>query len=144
MRCIVYWFIVYNVYLVSVGNQLDGYNITQKLYLWWRHQMETFSALLALCLGVNSPHKSQWGGPFDVFFDLRLNKRLSKQSWGWWFETPSRSSWRHCNAKNYTYCSPFLCFIVAWYRPILTLNMLNCLKDYKRYLINILDLAFPK
>ena len=29
---------------------------------------------------------------FDVFFDLRLNKLLSKQSWGWWFETPSRSS----------------------------------------------------
>ena len=26
---------------------------------------------------------------FDVFFDLRLNKRLGKQSWGWWFETPS-------------------------------------------------------
>ena len=34
---------------------------------------------------------------FDVFFDLRLNKRLSKQSWGWWFETPSPSLWRHCN-----------------------------------------------
>ena len=34
---------------------------------------------------------------FDVFFDLRLNKRLSKQSWGWWFETPSRSLWRHCS-----------------------------------------------
>ena len=34
---------------------------------------------------------------FDVFFDLRLNKRLSKQSWGWWFETPSRLLWRHCN-----------------------------------------------
>ena len=30
---------------------------------------------------------------FDVFFDLRLNKRLSKQSWGWWFETPSRALW---------------------------------------------------
>ena len=26
---------------------------------------------------------------FDVFLDLRLNKRLSKQPWGWWFETPS-------------------------------------------------------
>ena len=25
---------------------------------------------------------------FDIFCDLRLNKRLSKQSWGWWFETP--------------------------------------------------------
>ena len=34
---------------------------------------------------------------FDVFFDLGLNKRLSKQSWGWWFETPSRSLWRHRN-----------------------------------------------
>ena len=34
---------------------------------------------------------------FDAFFDLRLNKRLSKQSWGWWFETPSYSLWRHCN-----------------------------------------------
>ena len=32
------------------------------------------------------------------FFDLRLNKWLSKQSWGWWFETPSRSLWHHRNA----------------------------------------------
>ena len=32
----------------------------------------------------------------DIFFDLCLNKRLSKQSLGWWFETPSRSLWRHC------------------------------------------------
>ena len=32
---------------------------------------------------------------FDVFFDLRLNKRLSKQSWGWWFEMPWRPLWRH-------------------------------------------------
>ena len=49
---------------------------------------------------VNSPHKGQW--LFDVFFDLRLNKRLSKQSWGWWFETISRPLWRHCNAKILT------------------------------------------
>ena len=34
---------------------------------------------------------------FDVFFDLRLNKRLSKQSWGWWLETLSRPLWRHRN-----------------------------------------------
>ena len=37
---------------------------------------------------------------FDVFFDLRLNKRLSKQPWGWWLETPSWSLWRHCNVTN--------------------------------------------
>ena len=34
---------------------------------------------------------------FDVFFDLRLNKRSSKQSKRQWVETPSRSLWRHCN-----------------------------------------------
>ena len=32
---------------------------------------------------------------FDVFFDWRLNKRLNKQSWDWWFETPSCPLWRH-------------------------------------------------
>ena len=34
---------------------------------------------------------------FDIFFDLRLNKRLSKPSWGWWFETLSCPLWRQCN-----------------------------------------------
>ena len=34
---------------------------------------------------------------FDVFFDLCLNKRLSKQSWGWWFETLPRPLWHQCN-----------------------------------------------
>ena len=32
----------------------------------------------------------------SCFFDLRLNKRLSKQWWGWWFETPSHPLRRHC------------------------------------------------
>ena len=40
---------------------------------------------------------------FDVFFDLRPNKQLSNQSWCWWFETPSRSLWRHCNEYNMAY-----------------------------------------
>ena len=46
---------------------------------------------------VNSPHKGQWRGTQMFFYDLRLIKRLSKQSWGWWFETPSLPLWRHCN-----------------------------------------------
>ena len=37
---------------------------------------------------------------FDVFFDLCLNKRWSKLSWGWWCETLSRSLWRHRNDKH--------------------------------------------
>ena len=36
----------------------------------------------------------------DVFFDLRLNKRLSKQSRPRWFETPSLSLWYHCNGAR--------------------------------------------
>ena len=36
---------------------------------------------------------------FDVFFDLGLNKRLSKQPWGWWFGLPSWSLWLQCNAQ---------------------------------------------
>ena len=67
----------------------------------WRHQMETFSALLVVC-AWNSPVTGEFTAQrpvtrsFDVFFDLRLNKRLSKQWWGWWFET---SLWGHCNEK---------------------------------------------
>ena len=69
---------------------------------WWRHQMETFSALLAVCeenptVTGEFPSQMQVTWSCDVFFDLRQNKRLSKQSWGWWFETPSRPLWRHCN-----------------------------------------------
>ena len=69
---------------------------------WWRQQMETFSALLALC-ARNSPVTGEFPPQrpvtrsFDVFFHLCLNKRLSKQSWRWWFQTPSRPLWRHCN-----------------------------------------------
>ena len=73
-----------------------------KLWAWWRHQMETFSALLAIC-AENSPVPGEFPTQrpmtrnFDVYFDLRPNKRLSKQSWGWWFETPLRPFWRHRN-----------------------------------------------
>ena len=72
---------------------------------WWRHQMETFPALLAICAG-NSPVPDEFPAQrpvtrsVDVFFDLRLNKRLSEQSWGWWFETLSRPLWRHCNGTT--------------------------------------------
>ena len=76
-----------------------------ELNTWWRHQMETFSASLAICAG-NSPVPGEFLAQrpvtrsFDAFFDLRLNKRLSKQSLGWWSETLSRPLWRHCNVMH--------------------------------------------
>ena len=75
---------------------------------WWRHQIEAFSALLALCVG-NSPVTGEFPSQrpvtrsFDVSFDLHLNKRLSKQSWGWWFETPSCPLWPHCNGGDFNW-----------------------------------------
>ena len=52
---------------------------------WWRHQMETFSALLAICAGISPvtgafPTQRPVTRGVDVFFDLPLNKQLSKQS----------------------------------------------------------------
>ena len=69
---------------------------------WRRNQMKTHSKLLAICARNSTvtgefPVQRPVTWSFDVFFELRLNKRLSKQSWGWWFETPSRPLWRHCN-----------------------------------------------
>ena len=73
---------------------------------WWCHQMETFSALLAICAGnspvtgefpAHSPHKGQRREALMfLFFYLCLNIRLRKQSWGWWLETLSRPLWCHC------------------------------------------------
>ena len=76
----------------------------QSIATWWRHQIETFSALLGICAG-NLPVTGEFPAQrpvmrsFEVFFDLCVNKRLSKQSWGWWFEMPSRSLRRHCNER---------------------------------------------
>ena len=71
---------------------------------WWRHEMEAFPALLTVCAGNSLvtgefPTQNPVTRTFDVFFDLRLNKRLSIQSKRRWFETPPCSLWRHCNGK---------------------------------------------
>ena len=75
--------------LLATRNQQGGKVGTLRgSSIWWRHQMETLSALLAICAG-NSPGTGEFPEQrsatrsFDVFFDLRLNKRLRKQSWGW-------------------------------------------------------------
>ena len=82
---------------------------------WWRHQTETFSALLVICAG-NSPVTDELPAQrpvtrsFDVFLDLSLNKRLSKQWWGWWFETPSCPWWHHCNEQRKDRFTPVLAY----------------------------------
>ena len=82
---------------------------------WWRHQMELISALLALC-AENSPVPGEFHAQrpvtrsFDVFFDLHPNKRLSKQWWGWWFETSPCPLRRHRNVNIVVYLGQNLDF----------------------------------
>ena len=87
--------------------------------LWWRHHMETFLRYRPFVRGihwssVNSPPPPPPPPPphththtqrpmtlsFDIFFDLRRKKRLSKQSRHRWLETASYSLWRYCNVLN--------------------------------------------
>ena len=80
---------------------------------WWRHQMETFSALLAPCEG-NPPLTGGFPSQRPVtqnFDDLRLNIQFSKQSRRWWFEAPSLSLWRHCDEIS-DYCPKYWFLLV--------------------------------
>ena len=88
-----------------------NYKVTARFLVccisWWRHEMETFSALLAICAGSSPvpgefPTQRPVTQSFDVFFDLRPNKQLSKHWLGWWFEMPSCSLWSHCNVLCYS------------------------------------------
>ena len=89
------------------------------LFPWWRHQIKIFSALLALCAG-NSPVTGEFPAErpvtrgFYVFFVLRLDKRLSKQWWGWWYETVSRPLWRHSNVQIHP-CGVSPIMITSWH-----------------------------
>ena len=86
--------------MISIKSRSPLQHIWKTPMPWWRHKMETFSALLALCAG-NSPVTGEFPlqrpvtRSFDVFFDLSLNKRVRRSRW---FETPS--SWRQCNTTK--------------------------------------------
>ena len=95
--------------------------VDQQALIYWIHSMEWWllvgpHPIIILCMMTSSngtifrvtgPLCGEFTGPgefpaqrpvtqsFDVFFDLCLKTRLSTQPWGWWFETPPWSLWRH-------------------------------------------------
>ena len=133
------------LYFVNVGNcNFDLHMIfsvrcaEHQLFSWWRHQMEmeAFSALLALWAGYSPvtgefPSQRPVTRSFDVFFDLCLNKRLSKQSWVWWFETPSRSGCSSTLVQQplKRYCLPSWIVSVDQWKNIGNLWKLKYMKD---------------
>ena len=76
------------------------------LWLKWRHVASEILVNTVSGNGLLSDDTKPLQRPvtrsFDVFFGLCLNKRLSKQSLGWWYETPSRWLWGHCNEQRLT------------------------------------------
>ena len=110
--------------------------------------MVTISALMTLCAG-NSPGHGEFPAQrpvtrsFDVFIDLRLDKQLSKQSGGWWFETLSCPLWRHRNdvIQVNTYRFIIICDgneICFWYCNSLRMT------DYLLFLCLLLFSSCPK
>ena len=77
---------------------------------------------------------------FDVFYDLRLNKRLTKQWRGRWFETPSRPLWRHWNKNTSSVDKPFrnMTFLrQQWNLKILGELRVEIYRRYRRLLLLI-------
>ena len=79
-----------------------------------RHQMENIFRVTDHLFG-EFPAQRPVTRSFDVFYDLRPNKQLNKQPWGWWFETPSRPLWRHSNGYR-----------TAWRNMVTTLYARQC------------------
>ena len=112
----------------SAENMIGMSPATENFGPWWRHQMETFSALLALCAGnspVNSPHKGQWRGAlmfslicarikgwvnnreagdlrrYCAHYDVIVMQKISEfVCWGKW---PQKIKHRHTHARTHTH-----------------------------------------
>ena len=93
-------------------------------YTWWRHQMETFSALLALCAGnspvpVNSPHKGQWRGPLMFsFICVSINDWVNNREAGDLRRHRGHYDVNVMIPRNVQTVGALLCFIVVWYKSI--------------------------
>ena len=53
----------------------------------WKHILRYWPSVWNSPVTGEFPSQRPVTQSFDIFFDLRLNKQLSKQSWDWWFES---------------------------------------------------------
>ena len=86
------WFVYSNIVYVQHDDVIE-----------WKH----FPRYWPFVRGIRRSQRPVARG-FDVFFNLCLYKPLNKQSRRWWFETPSRSLWRHCNEREIECCETLL------------------------------------
>ena len=81
------------------GNPLD-WSVNHDDVIKWKHFRVTGPFCEEFTGHRRIPHTKASDAKFDVLFDLCLNTRLCKQSWGWWSGTPWCSLWRHCNVVD--------------------------------------------
>ena len=107
--------VIFSAVFITYSHKADlawiPWTSNENMLSWWRHQMEHFRRYWPFMQGirsspVNSLHNGQWRGAFMFSLICAWKKRLSKQSWGWWFETPSCPLWRHCNDHLHYKCIP--------------------------------------
>ena len=97
--------------------------------MWWlfswhgRQHIVTYypAVLIPLVIPGEFPSQRPVTRSF-VFFDLRLTKPLSKHSWGWWFEKPSRPLWRQFN-KEKRFSRLQLIWAALSYKPYFTIHV---------------------
>ena len=89
--------------IISHGHQVSNDMLILKIHddvIKWQH-FPRYWSFVGESIGDRwIPLTKPMTQSFDVFFDLHLNKLLSKQSGRRWFETPSRFLWRHCNIND--------------------------------------------
>ena len=84
--------------LVSIVRKVIFDKIMKRDIIWYGmfYQLCRHGAAMLLKITRLMPNERPMTRSFDVFFYLRL----SKQSWDWWFDMPSRSLWRHYNGSR--------------------------------------------
>ena len=83
---------------MTLGGARNPAHPAKKPSQWARNYCDYFCARNSLVTG-KFPAQRQVTGRFGVLFHLLLNKRMSKQWWGWWFKAPSCPVWCHCNVQ---------------------------------------------
>ena len=104
---------------VSVSNAISM--VSHGDVIKWKH----CPRFLVFCEGKPSdpgvfPFQKPGTRSFDVFFD---KKRLNKQSEQRWFETPSRSLWRHASVLIEKYISVFVFALGTFFPHLVCKNM---------------------
>ena len=109
----------------------------------WKHFPRYWSLVLGIHRWpINSPHKGLWRRAMMFSLICALNKRLSKQSWGWWFETSSRPLWCQCNVQR----ERFLTYTFMMYYKELLIMTFTANREWVQILyfrVNKLDMHFP-